>query len=68
MIKPAFCITAQLNSAIVCTNSTIPLHPKSKILKPLVIFCGCTAIAKIVPDLVGNPEDRFFVVARLIYD
>ena len=38
--------------------STIPLLPKSEILKPLGIFCGCTA--PFVLDLVGNPEDSFF--------
>ena len=32
------------------TDSTIPLLPK---LKPLAIFCGCTAL--FVSDLVGNP-------------
>ena len=37
--------------------STIPLLPRSYILKPLVIFCGCSA--PFVSDLVGNPEDRF---------
>ena len=26
-------------------------------LKPLAIFCGCTAV--FMSDLVGNPEDRF---------
>ena len=39
------------------TDSTIPLLPKSKIFKPLAVFCGCTA--RFVWDLVGNPEDRF---------
>ena len=34
------------------TDSTIPLLPK-----PLAIFCSCTA--RLVSDLVGNPEDRF---------
>ena len=38
-------------------DSTISLLPKSKIFKPLAIFCGCTAW--FVSDLVGNPEDRF---------
>ena len=28
-----------------------------RIVKPLAIFCGCTA--RFVSDLVGNPEDRF---------
>ena len=27
-------------------------------VKPLTIFCGCTAW--FVSDLVGNPEDRFY--------
>ena len=39
------------------TDSTIPLLSISKILKPLAIFCGCTAW--FVCDLVENPEDRF---------
>ena len=34
------------------TVSSILLLPK-----PLAIFCGCTA--RVVSDLVGNPEDRF---------
>ena len=38
-------------------DSTFPLLPKSKIFKPVAIFCGCTA--RFVSDLVGNPEDRF---------
>ena len=33
-------------------DSAIPL-----LSKPLAIFSGCTA--RSVPDLVGNPEDRF---------
>ena len=36
-------------------DSTISLLPKSKISSPLP--SGCTA--RFVPDLVGNPEDRF---------
>ena len=39
------------------TDSTIPLLPKSKISKPLAIFCSCTA--RFMLDLVGNPEDWF---------
>ena len=37
--------------------STIPLLPKDKNFKPLVIFCGCTA--RFVWDQVKIPEDRF---------
>ena len=39
------------------TDSTIPLLPKSEILKPLAVFYDCSA--RFVWDLVGNPEDRF---------
>ena len=39
------------------TDSTIPLLPKSEILLPPAIFCGCTA--GLMWDLVGNPEDQF---------
>ena len=35
------------------TDSTIPLLPKYEI----AILCGCTA--RLVLDLVENPEDRF---------
>ena len=68
--KPAFCICenkdadqlrgnreADQRLCFRYTDSTIPLLPKSKISKPLAIFCGCTAW--FVSDLVGNPEDRF---------
>ena len=62
MRKPAFCIcknkkrrSASRISAFFfcCTDSTIPLHNKSKIS----ILCGCTAW--FVSDLVGNPKDQF---------
>ena len=34
-------------------------------LKPLAIFCGCTA--RFVSDLVGNSEDRFsYVIDNLL--
>ena len=69
MRKPAFCICEnkhadQLRSnpkadqhlCVRYTDITIPLLPKSEI-KPLAIFCGCTA--RFVSDLVGNPEDPF---------
>ena len=39
------------------TDSTIPLLPKFRKIKPLAIFCGCTA--RFVWDLVRNPKDRF---------
>ena len=39
------------------SDNTIPLLPKSENFKPLAIFCGCTA--RVVSDLVRNPEDRF---------
>ena len=39
------------------TDNTIPLLPKSEFSSQQAIFCGCTA--RFVPDLVGNPEDRF---------
>ena len=38
-------------------DRTVPLLPKIRNFKSLVIFCGCTA--RFVSDLVGNPEDRF---------
>ena len=46
-------------------HSTIPVLPKS-----LAIFCGCTA--RLVSNLVGNPEDRFSrdvaqIIATLMY-
>ena len=37
-------------------DSTIPLLPKYKISMPLAIFCDCTA--RIMSDVVGNPEDQ----------
>ena len=65
MRKPAFCKCenkdadqlrgnreADQRLCFRCTDSTIPLLPKSE-----AIFCGCTA--RFVSDLVGNPEDRF---------
>ena len=39
------------------TDSTIPLPSKSESVKPLAIFCSCTAW--FVSDPVRNPEDRF---------
>ena len=39
------------------TDSTIPLLPKCKISMSLAIFCDCAA--RLVSDLVGNPENRF---------
>ena len=71
MRKPVFCICKnkdadQLHSnrkadQRLCfryTDSTIsPLH-KSENFKLLTIFCGYRA--RFVPELVGNPEDRFF--------
>ena len=68
--KPAFCICenkdadqlrgnreADQHLCFSLMDSTIPLLLKSKKIKPLAIFCGCTA--RFVSDLVGNPEDRF---------
>ena len=34
------------------------------ILKPLAMFCGCTA--RFVLDLVGNPKDRFSLMRLII--
>ena len=44
---PCFCYTV----------STSPLLPKSEILSPLTIICGCTI--RFVSDLVGNPDNRY---------
>ena len=41
---------------LVQTSSACVLS-KSESFKPLAIFCGCTA--RVVFDLVGNPDDRF---------
>ena len=38
------------------TDSRIPLLPKFRNSKALAIFYNCTA--RLVSDLVGNPEDR----------
>ena len=67
MRKPAFCICenkgadqfrgnreADQRLCFRYKDSTTPLLSKS--FKPLAIFCGSTA--RIVSDLVGNPEDR----------
>ena len=65
MRKPAFCICENEESdqreadQSLCfryIDSTISRLSKC-IFKPLAIFCGCKA--RIVSDLVGNPEDRF---------
>ena len=45
-------------------DSTIPLLSKSEIFKPLAIFSGSTA--RFVSVLVGNPKDRFSLVAAHI--
>ena len=71
MRKPDFCICVNKDADQLRGNreadqhlcfrymdSTIPLLSKSKNLKTLAIFCGCTA--RFVSDLVGNPEDRFY--------
>ena len=68
--KPAFCICenkdadklrgdheADQHLCFRYIDTAIPLLPKSEIIKPPAIFCGCTA--QFVSDLVGNPEDRF---------
>ena len=47
-------VTKQLISVFVYA---LWILPKSKIFKPLAIFCSCTA--RFVLDLVGNPEGRF---------
>ena len=70
MKKPAFCICENKDADQLRGNrkadqrlcfryiySTIPPLPKSEISKHLAIFCGCAA--RVVSDLVGNPEDRF---------
>ena len=70
MRKPEFCICenkdadqlrgnreADQRLCFRYTDSTIPLLSISEILKPLAIFCDCTA--KFVWDLVENSEDRF---------
>ena len=45
-------------------DRTIPLLPKSEI-STLIISSGCAA--RVVSDLVGNPEDRFsWVTAQII--
>ena len=69
MRKPVFCICENKGAdqlrgdraADQCLcfryiDSAIPLLSKSEI-KPLAIFCGCTA--RLMLDLVGNPEHRF---------
>ena len=69
MRKPAFCLCENKDADQLGDNSaadqrlcfpyndnTIPLLPKSKI-STLVISFGCTA--RLVLDLVGNPDDRF---------
>ena len=68
--KPAFCVCENKGADQLPSNcaadqclcfhyrdSTISILPKTKIFKPLAIFCGCTA--RFVSDLVGNPKDRF---------
>ena len=73
MRKPVFCICenkdadqlrghreADQRLCFRYTDSTIPLLPikiRNLNFKPPAIFCGCTA--RIMSDLVGNPEDRF---------
>ena len=68
MRKPAFCIlcknkgadhlrgncTADWRFCFPYIDSTILLVPKSKMFKPLPIFCGCTCTAHFVSDLVEN--------------
>ena len=50
--------TAQLISAFVFAIGVVQfLLYINQNVKPLAIFCGCTA--RFASDLVGNPEDRF---------
>ena len=45
--KLAFCI---------CAKQSLRPKLRGETVKPLAIFCGCTAL--FVLDLVGNPEDQ----------
>ena len=54
----SFAVTAKLISAFVFTTYLEQfLFFLNRNLKPLAIFCSCTAW--FVSDQVGNPEDRF---------
>ena len=69
MRNPAFCMCKNIDADQLRFNcaadqrlrfrnidTTISLFFLIPNFKPLVIFCGCTAL--FVSDLVGNPEDR----------
>ena len=76
MRKPAFCICEKKDADQLHCNgkadqrfcfryidNTIPLLPKYKNIKPLVIFCGCTA--RFVSDWSETPKTGF-LTPRLI--
>ena len=64
MRNPAFYI-CKTDTDQLCCNRTADQHlcfcyidsTIFRNFKPLAILCGCTD--RFVPDLVGNPEDRF---------
>ena len=47
------------NILMTCWLSGERSLPFGLLVKPLTIFCGCTA--RLVRDLVGGPEDRFLM-------
>ena len=65
MRKPDFCICENKRADQLCGNRTTDQHlyfhytdsTISLLMKPLAIFCGCTA--RFLSDMVGTPEDRF---------
>lgn len=62
-------VTIQLISAFCfqLIDSTVPLLPKSEILKPIAIFCGCTF--QFVSDLVtaGQKPQTSLLKMQLVY-
>ena len=77
MRKPTFCMCENKEADQLRANreavqhlcfryigSTIPLLSKSEILKPLAIFCSCSAW--FVSDQVGKPNVGF-LMTRLIW-